>query len=196
MRRKKKGFLILAVMPLFFVPILSFSTSWEDSFFSKRAHMESYISYKAPYKSLEEIRNLVDLILEKAPLLEIPEDWKIDGEPIDKELFLTALIYVESWFSPRAVSSKGALGYMQLMLPTAKWIIKEYRLPYSVREIFKPEVNIEMGIYYLNYLFSRFSSLEEVLIAYNAGPSRVKDLPKDYIYVRKILKAYRELQGL
>ncbi len=195
MRRKKKGLLLLAFAPLFLLPI-SLSTSWEDSFFSKRAHMESYISYKAPYKSLEEIRSLVDLILKKAPLLRIPEGLQIDGKPIDKELFLTALIYVESWFSPRAISSKGALGYMQLMLPTAKWVIKEYQLPYSVREILKPEVNIEMGIYYLNYLFSRFSSLEEVLIAYNAGPSRVKDLPKDYIYVRKVLKAYRELQGL
>lgn len=53
-----------------------------------------------------------------------------------------------------AKSSAGALGLMQIMPTTASWIAKELEIEdYSVDLLFAPNINIEMGCFYLGYLF-------------------------------------------
>jgi len=77
-----------------------------------------------------------------------------------------AVIQVESGYEPRAVSSKGALGLMQLMPTTAARL--------GVSKPFDPEQNIKGGTKYLRQLMDQFDGSEELaLAAYNAGPGAV-----------------------
>jgi len=78
-----------------------------------------------------------------------------------------AVIQVESAFNPVAVSSKGAMGLMQLMPETAE--------KYGVLDAFNPAQNIRAGVAYLKSLLVKYSeNVELALAAYNAGPGAVK----------------------
>ncbi|WP_045861581.1 lytic transglycosylase domain-containing protein [Teredinibacter purpureus] len=78
-----------------------------------------------------------------------------------------AVIHVESYFDPEAVSRAGAMGLMQLMPATAR----RYGV-FNRRNAIK---NIEGGVQYLRDLMVMFDNdLELVLAAYNAGEAAVK----------------------
>lgn len=82
------------------------------------------------------------------------------------EALIKAVIDIESSFNPRAVSSAGAKGLMQLMDGTARGL--------GVSDSFDPLQNIEGGTKYLSYQLQRFGGeVGMALAAYNAGPSRV-----------------------
>ncbi|WP_243174921.1 transglycosylase SLT domain-containing protein [Desulfofundulus sp. TPOSR] len=101
---------------------------------------------------------------------------------LDPEL-LKAVAAVESNFDPGAVSSKGALGLMQLMPETAESL--------GVSDPFDPAQNVRAGARYLRGLLDRFGNLELALAAYNAGPGTVERNggipPETREYVRKVL---------
>jgi hypothetical protein len=79
-------------------------------------------------------------------------------------LLVRALIQVESKYNPRARSSKGAMGLMQLMPQTAR--------EYNLRNPYDPKSNIEAGIKRLKSLIDRWG-VELALAAYNAGEGAV-----------------------
>ncbi len=82
-------------------------------------------------------------------------------------MLVRALIQVESGYQPKARSTKGAMGLMQLMPSTAK--------EYNVRNPYEPKANIEAGIKHLKALIDRFGGgVELALAAYNAGEGAVK----------------------
>jgi soluble lytic murein transglycosylase-like protein len=77
-----------------------------------------------------------------------------------------SVIKVESNYNPYAVSSKGALGIMQLIPETAR--------RFGVKNAFNPEENIQGGAKYLRYLLDLFDgSYPLALAAYNAGEAAV-----------------------
>jgi soluble lytic murein transglycosylase-like protein len=77
-----------------------------------------------------------------------------------------AVMHQESSFKQRAVSHKGACGYMQLMPDTAR--------RFGVTDIFDPAQNIDAGVRYLRFLLDLFDNKVELALAgYNAGEYRV-----------------------
>lgn len=100
---------------------------------------------------------------------------KTENTGLDPNL-VAALIYVESRFNHQAVSKKGALGLMQLMPETGEWIARQKGISFANEQLFEPEKNIELGIWYLTHLYQIFDR-ETVLVlaAYNAGWPRVQE---------------------
>jgi soluble lytic murein transglycosylase len=90
-------------------------------------------------------------------------------------LLVAAIIRVESNYKPELVSSKGAIGLMQLMPDTAQWILEmDGFASLSINSLYEPNSNIMMGTKYINLLNNQFNNnLAEVLAAYNAGPGNV-----------------------
>lgn len=89
--------------------------------------------------------------------------------------FVSAIIWTESKFRDKAKSGDGAQGLMQLMPDTAAWIEKKIDdKNVTAENAAEPEVNIEMGCWYLNYLYGEFGDNELVAAAYNAGHNKVK----------------------
>lgn len=93
---------------------------------------------------------------------------------------VVAVIKVESAGSPRAVSSSGAKGLMQVMPFWSK------ELGAGHRSILEPQTNVWLGIFILKHYLNRYKELDAALAAYNGslGSSR---------YPKKVFAAYREL---
>jgi soluble lytic murein transglycosylase-like protein len=104
---------------------------------------------------------------------------------------LHAVISVESRYNPRAVSSKGATGLMQLMPQTAK--------RYGVADAFDPAQNLDGGAHYLRDLLRRFNNnISLALAAYNAGEhavakhgNRIPPYRETLDYVPRVLDFYQ-----
>lgn len=89
--------------------------------------------------------------------------------------FILAVIMAESSFDQYARSRAGAQGLMQLMPPTAADMAQRMGLAnFEPEHVWDPEVNIAIGIFYLNLLKTRYDgNLNLVLAAYNAGLGNV-----------------------
>jgi len=91
---------------------------------------------------------------------------------------LYAFMHQESMFNEKAKSHKGAMGLMQILPSTAKFISSNKRVKQNNENILKiPEINIEVGQEYIEYLL-QLESVENNLIyltaAYNGGPGNLK----------------------
>ena len=82
----------------------------------------------------------------------------------------------ESLFDPKAKSSVGALGLMQLMPATARSVAKGLGLKKPRQDdILKIDNNINFGTQYFRTVLNRFgNNVSLAAAAYNAGPSNVK----------------------
>lgn len=92
---------------------------------------------------------------------------------VDPKL-VKAIIAVESGYNPNAVSSRGALGLMQLMPATAKELAENARLDLKKRHLLDPKINIHLGVRYLSELATKYNNnIELMLAAYHAGTGNV-----------------------
>ncbi len=138
-----------------------------------------YMSEKSNYrKALYNIKSYDDVITEAAERTGISSS------------LLKAVIHVESYFDPKAVSKKGALGLMQIMPENLEAL--------NINDPFDPWENIMGGAYYFKTMLERFSGqVDLALAAYNAGPTAVEKYndippyPETQRYVKKVMRAFR-----
>lgn len=104
-----------------------------------------------------------------------------------------AVIKAESNYNPKAISTAGAKGLMQLMPGTAANL--------GVQDVFDPAQNIAGGTKYLGDMLARFKSIPKALAAYNAGPGAVNAYngvpPYDetQTYVGRVMDLQRQYAG-
>ena len=138
-----------------------------------------YMSDKLKYQeALINIKSYDDVISEAAARTGISSS------------LLKAVIYAESYFNPKAVSKKGALGLMQIMPENLEAL--------NIKDPFDPWENIMGGAYYFKSMLDRFSGqVDLALAAYNAGPTVVEKYndippyPETQRYVKKVMRAFR-----
>jgi soluble lytic murein transglycosylase len=84
---------------------------------------------------------------------------------------IAAVIYAESRFHPDAVSEAGAIGLMQLLPVTGKWIATTGGERFRVRNLYDPKINVRYGSFYLDRLLDKYDDVRFALAAYHAGQS-------------------------
>ena len=93
---------------------------------------------------------------------------------------VAAVIKAESGFDKNAVSGKGAMGLMQIMESTAHWGAEQIGIDdFTTEDLFKPQVNIRLGCWYLGRLIFEFGNEELAILAYNSGSGTVKGWLQD-----------------
>lgn len=102
-------------------------------------------------------------------------------------LLVAAVIRVESKFHPDAVSPKGAKGLMQIMPATAEWIAPQAGFTdFQEDMLLDPEINIQLGTWYLANLAKEFDDRTDVVIAaYNGGRGQVNRWLEDGVWSGK-----------
>lgn len=133
-------------------------------------------------------------LVERAPSLPEPLTVAAGKAGLDPALVL-AVIEAESGHDPAAISSKGAVGLMQILPETAALM--------GFAEFADPATNLEVGCLYLASLIERFGGdVELALAAYNAGPGAVRrwgTIPpyrETRAFVTRVREIYRETTGL
>jgi soluble lytic murein transglycosylase len=123
--------------------------------------------------------------------------------------FVAAVIYAESRFDPNARSGAGAVGLMQLLPGTARFIARKTGgEDFVVADLRDPEINVRYGTWLLGYLRDRYDGdLATALAAYHAGPANVDEwrrrgegiaFPETASYVREVERmrdVYRRAYG-
>ncbi len=78
-------------------------------------------------------------------------------------------------WDPRVVSRAGAMGLMQIMPETGRWLAQYEHIPWTSAEdvLFNPVYNIRLGCRYLSVLIDTYD-LDGGLAAYNGGETIVR----------------------
>lgn len=102
---------------------------------------------------------------------------------------IQAVVQVESNYNPRAISSAGARGLMQLMPETQREL--------GVLNVFDPGENLRGGVRYLIRQILRFRDVRKGLWAYHAGAGRVGTGRIPHVtkrYADRVLRIYWQLE--
>jgi soluble lytic murein transglycosylase len=95
--------------------------------------------------------------------------WSLD------EAFVYALIRQESRFIAEARSRAGAVGLMQIMPATGRWIAKQMGIKdWKATMLLVPETNLQMGSYYFRHVWTDLGDRVAATAGYNAGPGRAR----------------------
>ena len=167
-RQQHLRFVQLAVYGLLFPLSLSWGnavdTIADRSYYDQATSDIINRSLRATKKKLPDRDELEQVRFERTQKYAALIDHYSHRNHLDPNL-VRAVIYIESGGDVGAISSKGAVGLMQLMPQTA--------LELGVSDRTNPEQSIAGGTAYLREQFNRFGSTELVLWAYNGGPSSV-----------------------
>lgn len=184
-KRSRRGVILLAAVALIAGAWLStppteetaeqsrmemFATAGPFEAESRSIIQRLFSRFSGPEETPEETVNAdsgeaVQMLFESIPFGELITT-AAEKHEVDPILVL-AVIEAESSFEEEARSPRGALGLMQLMPATGRWM--------GAGNLLDPEQNIEAGTRYLKYLESRFKGdLDRQLAAYNAGEGTVR----------------------
>lgn len=156
--------------------------------------IESVLKKRAPDLGLTLRRQLSNAIVD--------ESKKANFDP----LLIVAIIDVESDFEDEAVSNKGARGLMQIKPSTLHYLAEKEGIRLTRDEVASDTIlQVRLGIRYLRQLHTKFGDLDYALMAYNAGPARIRQAMKDRDVepfrrypqlVRRDFRRFREGVGL
>ncbi|MBD2357076.1 transglycosylase SLT domain-containing protein [Tolypothrix sp. FACHB-123] len=106
------------------------------------------------------------------PYLQEIEKWSKERQL--NPLLVTALIRQESRFEAKAKSIADAMGLMQVLPSTAKWIAPQIKVDSKKLKLEDPDDNIMLGTWYLDHTHQQYNNNTLLAIAsYNAGPGNV-----------------------
>jgi soluble lytic murein transglycosylase-like protein len=118
-------------------------------------------------------------------------------------LFILGLVSVESAFRPHVSSERGAYGLMQLKPSTFAWIAgRNPDIGDGAAVSEDPVIDVRLAIRYFGWLERRFPRRDEALMAYNAGPGRLRHYKRVGIpaavraYPRKVMREYERFARL
>jgi soluble lytic murein transglycosylase len=102
-------------------------------------------------------------------LYPVARRWGVDP------LLVAAVVRVESRGRPHARSRRGALGLMQVMPATGRWIAQTLgEKGFSPQRLYDPATNLRYGTWYLAFLLRRYrGDVAQALAAYNSGEGTV-----------------------
>ena len=115
-------------------------------------------------------------------------------------LFVAGLIEVESSFNNQAVSTAGARGLLQVVPFVGQSVAEEIGIAWTGADsLYDPEINLDVGLFYLRQLEERYGSLDLALAAYNMGPSLLDEKMADGfkprgVYAAKIKGAFKQFR--
>ena len=133
--------------------------------------------------------NLYDRAINTAERTSVRHDFTLRYLTPFREQFVTAardqsldaallfgLARQESRFNATIVSSAGAVGLMQLMPATARWVAKQLgRSDYRPGDIADVGINTQFGAFYFRYCLDKLDGVPALAAAaYNAGPGRAQ----------------------
>lgn len=102
-----------------------------------------------------------------------------------EQAIVYSVIKAESSWKVDAVSAKGAIGLMQLLPSTAQWLAEESCEEITSEDLFNPEINITLGITYLQYLQEKYDgNIDRMIAAYNAGEGNVDKWIKEGVKIQ------------
>jgi len=111
--------------------------------------------------------SLVDTAIEKFHPVSRNDLMKIIRMNHSNPKLISAIIQTESEWRSNAVSHKGAIGLMQVMPESSKWLVG-----YSRKDLFCPEKNIIAGTKILKYYQRTSPNLRVALNKYSGGADR------------------------
>lgn len=131
-------------------------------------------------------------------------------------LLALAMIREESRFNAWNESVAGARGLMQIIFSTGEWIAQKLNFEdFNNEMLFDPEINIDLGCWYIGYLKERFSNdLILIISGYNAGPGTTSKWLQQYSrsdldnfvenipysetreHIKKVMKSYQMYKRL
>lgn len=176
-------------------PTVEPESSWHDLYYEYQLKILHDIRKEHLVKRTE-----IDEVLAERIVSSLEEESDRNGLDPNRVL---ALIIVESAANPSAVSPVGALGLMQVMPRTGRYIARKRGFKWSgVGELRIVESNISYGTWYYSHLIEQFDGdRNAATAAYNWGPGTIRDriredkkLPE--VYPGKVYAAEKELQGV
>ena len=125
-----------------------------------------------------------------------------------KPALVWAIMREESRYKADIQSSASAVGLMQVMPATARWLAPKLNIKQREIDLTNADQNIQFGVYFLSYLQTLVSDKELIAAGYNAGQERAKRWQHEYKkypsktryemlpieetrhYIRKVMQSY------
>ena len=126
--------------------------------------------------------------------------WNLKNcSPLKAEVNPILVQQIESNGNPKAFNrSSGARGLFQITPICLKHYNSVHRSSYSVQDLWRADVNTQVGTWYLRWLASKTKNDDEVLIAYNGGIGNLRKWNGSFqslpLETRKYLTKYHKLE--
>lgn len=161
-----------------------------------QAHAETPVAGIAeltPYLSeIEPLQDIKDKIIIEEAITEYGAKYEVDADLIKAVIFCES----EGKITAKNHNKNGTTdcGLMQINSCNHEWLTEEL----GITDFYDIKQNIHCGVFMIADLMSRHDNLHTVLMAYNMGERRTKELHREGVYTskysRKVMRVYEKLK--